>query len=234
MADIFLLAVIAVTAYLVAAEGAWGAATTFIASIISGLLATSYFETLADSLAASVDGSFVWQMRWDIIAFLGLFAASITIFRLVAEKLQPTELQIDGKAHDIACWGCGLGTGYVVGCLMAVALHLAPAPRTYLGFVPEQPRLFGLARLDMQWLGYAHRMSEGPLATTQNGVPVVFDGNVYKTTRSQPAQWFPDFPMRYALRREQFASGSQPLPGGARPAGPTGPPRGRARSQQSF
>lgn len=218
MADIALLGVIVVVAFMVSEEGAWGAATTLVATLLAAILATSYFESLAISLQGVLTGS-DWRMRVDLMAFLGLFGLLVFLFRFAGEKLQETDLQVEAKAYDAVRWGCGLGTGYVVACVMAVALHLAPAPRTYFDFVPEQPRLFGIASPDYNWLGYMHRLSRGPYATSSGGQPVVFDGDYYRVSRSQPPQHYPDLPLRYAHRRELYASGVAPAQRSGAPAG---------------
>lgn len=232
MIDVGLLIALAVTVYLVSSEGAWGAATTFISCLLGGLVATSYFEPLAQFLAANVASSFEWQHRWDVIAFLGLFGVSVTLLRLASERIQETDLQVDGKAYDLVRWLGGIGSGVVVAMILSVALHLAPLGRNYAGFVPEQARLFAIAPLDYQWLGYAHRMSAGPLAADDGyGNPVVFDGNAYKITSQGPVQTYPDFPIRYAQRRANYASGAAVV---TTPGGPSGLPRPGQKRQQTI
>ena len=169
-------------------------------------------------------GGYDWQMRADVIAFLGLFAGLVTLLRLLHEKLQPIDLMVEGKVYDAVRWLCGIGSGYVVGCMLAVSLHLAPLPREYAGFSPESPTLLGTLWPDMHWLGYAHRMSSGPYATTDEfGQPAMFDGNAYKLVKSPTVQAgiYPDFPIRYAARRAAYEGGA-PAQAARRPT--LGPP----------
>ena len=232
MIGIGLLIVLAVTTYLVAAEGAWGAATTLVAAVVAGLLATSYFEPLAGQLDAILGVG--WQGRNDLIAFLGLFAGLVTLLRLGVEKIQPAELDVEGRAYDAVRWLAGLGCGYVMCCVAAVGLHLAPMPRTYQDFRPEpnSPVLLGIASPDYQWLGYCYRLSLGPYQTGSYSQPTVFDGSYYKTAPSEAAQYFPDLPIRYAWRREQYAGGIVPSAAGGGTAGPSFPPPRQPGSSQ--
>ena len=228
MVDIALLVALCVIAYLVAAEGAWGAASTAIACVIAGLVATNAFEPLVETLGSSVASSYQWQNRWDVVAFLGLFAGVLTLLRLAAEKLQPTDLQVDAKVYEVVRWLGGAGAGYVVVMVLAVALHLAPLGRNYGGFVPEQKRLLGTASPDYQWLGYVQRMSRTALRTSdESGDAVVFDGATYRLSPQQDPAVFPDFPIRYAARRAEYASGTASSAGSA----PRGLPNPNAKTR---
>lgn len=232
MIDVALLVALCVVAYLVAAEGAWGAASTAVACVIAGLVATNAFEPLAETLGSSVASSYQWQNRWDVVAFLGLFAGGLTLLRLLAEKLQPTDLQVDAKTYEVVRWVGGAAAGYVVVMVLAVALHLAPLGRSYAGFSPEPSRkmLVGAASPDYQWLGYAQRMSRTGLRTSDEaGRPVVFDGATYRVSPQQQPAVFPDFPIRYAARRAEYADGTG-TGGSARPRGLPNP-NGRTRSR---
>ncbi len=75
MIDVTLLLILALVAWNVAAEGAWGAAAAFLSVLFSGLVAMDYFEPLADLLQMGL--GIDWASRVDFIALVGLFAAGV-------------------------------------------------------------------------------------------------------------------------------------------------------------
>ena len=122
--DILLLVVIGVVTYCVASEGPWGAATTFIAVILAGLLAMNFFEPVASMFPATAE----WQMRADIIALLGLFAALVTGLRMAAEYLMPTQIEVNPLVYDGGRWGFGVLTGYVTAAIVLTGTRSADDP----------------------------------------------------------------------------------------------------------
>lgn len=223
MIDPILLAIVAVVAWLVAGEGAWGAATTLFSVILSGLVAMMLFEPLAAWMGANVLTSPAWQPRFDIIALCLLFAAGVTGCRLAGEKIQKTDLDVESKAYDGIRWLCGLMTGYVTCGILLTALHTAPLQREFAGFTPERANMFGFAP-DRQWLGFVQYTSEYAYSTRNSaGQKRVFDGPEYALLPGQPAQRWSSFPIRYATRRARLSGF------GSTPAGPAaGAPPGTA------
>lgn len=179
--DFLIVAVIALVTWCAASEGAVGAGTTFLAVLLSGLLAMNFFEPLADLLD---DASFIGE-RADMIALLGLFGVLLTLARLAAERLQPTFISMHGLAYDASRWGFGFLTAYATAAILLTALHTAPLPREFWGFRPERRNLFDFAAPDRQWLGFVQHVTEKPFPRRQTvmdprfgelTVPRVFDG----------------------------------------------------------
>ena len=245
--DIVLLAIVAIVAWCVSGEGAWGAGLVFLSVLFGGLLAMNYFEPLANLLERNI--SLSWSHRWDIIALLGLFVLFVTLFRLATEKIMPTYVQVQAHTHQLGSWGFGLLTGYVVMAVLLTALHTAPLPREFIGFKPERRMLFGLAP-DRQWLGFTQYVTERPFArmarirdsaTGQEHVaPRMFDGRTgwYWNVSGEKYQnqVMPSFIIRYADRRERFSTSVA-----ARSTRPSGGPSirrrarpGRSRGTPSF
>ncbi len=217
MIDLFLLAVIGIVTYCVASEGPWGAATTFIAVILAGLVAMNFFESATALLPASIE----WQMRADIITLLGLFAAGVSALRAGAEYLMPTQIQVSPLVYDGGRWGFGLLTGYTTSAIVLTALHTAPLPREYFGFKPERNNLFGPTSVenapDRQWLAFTQYVSENIFWTGN-----VFDRSEFPRYTGRAAEFWSTFPIRYADRRQRFASGGVIAP--AAPAPVNAPP----------
>lgn len=180
--DFLIVAVIALVTWCVSAEGAVGAGTTFIAVILSGLLAMNFFEPLADMLD---NVAFIGD-RADMLALLGLFAVFITLARLAAEQINPTFISLQGLAYDLGRWGFGFLTAYTTAAILLTALHTAPLPREFLGFRPERTHhLFDAFAPDREWLGFTQYVTEKPFAKSQIisddrfeefRVPRIFDG----------------------------------------------------------
>ena len=218
--DILLLAIVVGVAWCVAGEGAWGAGSTLICVILSGLLAMNFFEPLARFLQGNVAPS--WNHYWDFISLIGLFACFVTLLRLVAERLMPAYIYVQPHLHLVCTWGGSLLAGYVTMAFLLTALHTAPLPREFFGFTPERENFFGILAPDRQWLGFTQYVTEHPFAQQME----VIDrrGNLlHLTTRTFDGRtgWFwglpgdenqsqvmPSFTIRYATRRERLAAGS--------------------------
>jgi hypothetical protein len=235
MIDMICLVILGVVTWCVASEGAWGAGLILLTVVFSGLLAMNFFEPLAETLDGFGMGS-EWSYRWDMIALVGLFAVFVVLFRLIHEKLLPTFLVVQSLPFEIIRWTCGLATGYVTVAFLLAALHTAPLPREYLGFTAERRNFFGLAP-DRQWLGFTQYVTERAFF---NGNP--FDRPAYQLANKDypypeqylsQEQWsdrdtnelrripvWPSYPIRYAARRDELASGGPAAvdQGGAAPA----------------
>lgn len=211
MIDFILLGICAVVVWLVASDGAWNAAITFVSSLIGGLIAMNYFEPLANFLQTTVASSFEWQHRVDIIALLGLFAFSIFALKTLGEALLPTYAELHGYVYDAARWGCAGLTGLVVTGVVCTSLHVAPLPREFLGFTPERANMIGLAP-DRMWLGFVQYASEKSLArVAPDGRKAIFDGATAPINPADPnkgQQVWASFPIKYATRRQQYAAGA--------------------------
>ena len=224
MIDFLLLLVLVIVAWCVASEGAWGAGLTFFAVLFAGLLAMNWFEPLANRLQAMYADGY-WPFYWDIIALLGLFTALVFGFRFLTDSLMPTFVDVGGLFHNIGRWGLGLATGYLVTAIFLTALHTAPMPREWWGFVPERKNLFDVAAPDRQWLAFTQYVSEKSL---RSGSGPVFDAVSWERIGGKPEtmQTWSSFPIRYATRREMFmkggvSSGSPAPPSGGGAAPPT-------------
>ena len=136
MIDLALLIILALVAWNVAAEGAWGAAAVFFCVLFSALFATNYFEPLADLLQAGMGTD--WANRVDFIALVGLFAGGVFGLRYLSEWLVPSFIVVHGRFYDACRWVFGVLTGYVTIGFLLMAMHTAPLPREFLGFTPER------------------------------------------------------------------------------------------------
>ncbi len=233
MIDLFLVAIVAVVTWCVASEGAWGSAFTLLGTIIAGLLAMSFFEPLAGFLQANFAGSVEWAHRWDIIALLGLFAGFMFAIRAATEKILPVDIVVHGLVYDVVRWMCGVATGYTTMAIILTALHTAPLPREFFGFLPERNNFLAITAPDRQWLGFTQYVTERAFRRGSSGP--IFDGPVFAIVPGVAGELgiqnvWPSFPIRYASRRQLYASGggSNPTisaPGSSAPPVPGRPAR---------
>ncbi len=198
MIDLFLLAVVAVVTWCVAAEGAWGAALTFLSVFFAGLLAMNYFEPLAILLQSTLNLGPAWNNRWDFIAMMLLFIGFIFAFRIGTEQIMPNFIQVHPLAHDGVRWVAGAATGYLTMAILLTSLHTAPLPRNFLGFTPERNNFLGMSAPDRQWLGFVQYATEKSFRNGEYGQ--FFDGSTAIFADKQEVV-LPTFIIRYATRR---------------------------------
>lgn len=209
---ILLVLVFAAVTYIVASEGAFGAGVTFLCVLFSGLLAMNFFEPLANFLDSGISAM---QSFSDLVALVGLFALFTFLMRLATDNLAPTELEFDVRVYQVGRWLLAAATGYVTMAFLLTAIHTAPLPREFLGFAPERKNLFDVDAPDRRWLGFTQHVSEKILGRGR-----IFDGSdgrsiPYVTTNDPetPRIW-PNFPIRYASRRDDRAGGPTKKVGG--------------------
>ena len=228
-----LLAIIGIITWLLSTEGAWGAASTLVCVVISGLVAMNFFEPAALYLSAFVPAISIYA---DFVSLVGIFGLCVIGLREATEYLVPTDIRVQDMLDLVGKWGFAAATGYVTMAILLTALHTAPLPRDFFDFRPETPVFFGLAP-DRQWLGFTQYVSEHSLSTKRSPVvdpvtkrpvidpvtksplhmPNVFDGMIRNAGDPQsphPNVVWASFPIRYAMRRSQIEKGGVVAAGG--------------------
>jgi hypothetical protein len=216
MIDLILILIFAGVTWAVAGEGPWGAILVFFSVLLSGLLAMNIFEPVAAMLQG---GSYEWQHRMDIIAFLSVFSISVWGLREATDRIMPTSLDVSGLVYETR-WLFGAATGYTMMGILLTALHIAPLEREFIGFKPERNNLFDALAPDRQWMGFTQYVSEHVMRSGSNGP--IFDGATFPRIPEDPStvQIWSSFPIRYAQRRELYASST----GGSGAAPPSSAP----------
>ncbi len=235
-----LIAIVGVITWLLSQEGIWGAASTLVCVVLSGLVAMNFYEPVAMYLTFFVPAIADYA---DFGALVVLFGGGVIGLRELTEYLAPLDIRVPDLLDTIGKWGFAAATGYVTTGILLTALHTAPLPRQFLDFRPEAPTFFGIAP-DRQWLAFTQYVSEKSLANNSNFDPAtrlfqpnIFDGHIRKVGDSPNTVWA-SFPIRYAMRRSmiergEFAGGSAgpkppapPAPAGAATKGATATPGG--------
>ncbi len=172
-------------------SGLWTNTLTLVNVITAALLATNYFEPLADWLDRQNSQP---TYAYDFLSLWLIFAVSFTLLRMATDFMSPVKVEFHKLVDRIGGGIMALWASWVLVCFIAMTLHTAPLSRHFLrgSFQPrpESEMLFGLAP-DRKWLAWVHRQSQGSMSRIHGNVP--FDARG-------------DFVLRYGNRRSQFES----------------------------
>jgi hypothetical protein len=159
MLTLALLAVFLACVAMHVREGLWSNAISFFNVMTAALLATNYFEPVADWLTAKWPA---YTFFFDYLALWGLFCIILILLRTVTDRVSRVKvrfkLPVDWAGGIFfACW-----VGWIMVCFTTFSLHTAPLARSFLGggFLaePDESMFFGLAP-DRQWLAFVHTLS---------------------------------------------------------------------------
>jgi hypothetical protein len=153
-----LLLVVACVA-LLHADGLWNNAIRLINIILAALVATNFYEPLAQALD---DAMPVWTYVWDILSIWGLFGAAMFVFQSATERASRVKVKFPEFVDRIGGAFLALWISWVLLCFTMMTLHTAPLVRNFMfgAFQPEIRMMSGLAP-DRQWLGFVQRLSLG-------------------------------------------------------------------------
>jgi hypothetical protein len=223
MIDLALLIIFGLITWNVAAEGAWGAAASLLIVIFAGLMAMNFFEPLANALESTFGSD--WSYRFDFLSLMVLFVASVFLLRLMSEKIVPGFIAVHSRLYDACRFGFAIMTGYVTIAFLLAALHTAPMPREFLGFTPERKNFFGFTAPDREWLGFVQYVSEKSMRSSERRR--VFDGAQFEVEGHDNEIW-PTYIIRYASRRDAYATATGSGTSSAPSAAPVAPGGGDA------
>lgn len=175
-----------------AREGLWSNTITLFNVIFSAIIATCYFEPVAELLTTKVYAEAVHA--WDILSVGAIFSLTFFALRAVTGKLSRFRVRFHPIADNFGGVALTFVIGWVAVCFVCFTLHLAPLTRNFFdgGFDAEQRMFWGLAP-DRCWLGFMQAQSNnGGLG--RNAVDA--QGNV--TSMFDPKS---DFMIKYASCR---------------------------------
>jgi hypothetical protein len=200
-----LLAIFLITAAMLFSKGGlWDNLWAWINTILAGLLATHYFEPLAEWMSLP---SSHYHWFWDQLFFWAIYCIAVTMLRMFCEAFSPVRIKFRVPVEMAGKAVFALLTGWTLMCISAFSLHLAATEMTAWGGAfmekPDDETLFGS---DVLWMAFVHKMSDpdsGPISIDEDHQ---FDAEgLYR--------------VKYGLRRYRY----QHLPGGAN-AGPSPKP----------
>lgn len=190
-------------------QGFWSNTINLINVITAGLIATNYFEPVADYL----DKQFpAWTYIWDFTALWLLFAFSMVFLRAATDAISKVQVRFFLPVEKVGGYLMAVWVSWLVMSFATMTLHTAPLARNFLwdSFQqdPDHRMFFGL-QPDRVWLGWVHKQSQGALSRFSNVAP--FDANGA-------------FIAKYSNRRGEFENQlSLTKSGGSGGAAPTTP-----------
>ncbi|MEM7311608.1 MAG: CvpA family protein [Planctomycetota bacterium] len=161
-------------------EGMWTNALSLCNVTLAGIVASSWFEPLAELIEDSLP-NFTYVV--DYLSFWLIFALSFNVFRAITDQISKFKVRFRKPIEPIGTVVFAVLTSWVMVCIFTASLHIAPlglSPfKGGFGKEPTSPCFFGLSP-DKYWWAFVHSRSKGALA---NITPVPFDDSgefVYK------------------------------------------------------
>lgn len=170
-------------------QGLWSNTITLVNVITAGLVATNYFEPVAQFLDRQ-EPSFTYV--WDLFALWILFGVTMVILRSATDYMSKVKVRFFRPLEAAGGYLMAVWVGWIVLCFTTMTLHTAPLARHFLFDAfqrqPDSKMFFGLAP-DRVWLAWVHLESRGALSR--------FRGTAAFDPRG-------DFILRYSNRRGEF------------------------------
>ncbi len=203
MLTTILLAIFLVTAAMLFSKGSlWDNLWTWINVIFAGLLATQYFEPMAEWLSTP-NSAYHWY--WDLLCFWLIYCIAVTMLRMFCEAFSPLRIKFRVPVEMTGRAVFAILAGWTLMCLSAFSLHLAPTQmNAWGGAFMENPDSETVLGTDVLWMAFAHKMSDPDAGPISIDKAHQFDSEGL-------------FRVKYGLRRYRFqhlkdSTGPSPLP----------------------
>lgn len=159
MTTVLLLILFAAIVGSLARDGLWSNLITLCSVIIAAILATNYFEPVADILSGLIPQAVHF---WGVLSVGIVFVISYILIRAITIKLSRFRVRFHPPVDNFGGVAVAALTGWTAICFVAFTLHLAPLGRTFLrdSFDPETKMFFGTAP-DRLWLAFMHKLTNG-------------------------------------------------------------------------
>jgi hypothetical protein len=143
--------------------GAWNNFLNWVSVLLAGLVATSFYEPVADLLDASY---FSYTYMLDFFSLWGLFFLTFGVLRLGTDLLSRYRLKLHAATEIIGRSLFSVWTAWVFLCFALFTLHTAPLPADAFGgsFQPTPDSRNFVVGPDRLWLALVHSRSRGALS----------------------------------------------------------------------
>jgi len=173
-------------------QGTWGAALTFVNTLLAAILATNYWEPMADWMQTMMP-TFTYLI--DFLAIWLVFCLFMLPLRVATDFISRVKLRFIKPVDMAGGYFFGFLTGWLMICFIMFSLHMAPLSRNFLGYWQPKPETrMVLVAPDRRWLAFFQKISAGPLAKgapSENPKKYVFDPGG-------------EFVIKYGTRRTNF------------------------------
>ena len=138
-------------------DGLWSNTITLLTAVTAAVIATNYFEPVADLLTGFVPSMLHF---WDLFALGLVFTLSYVLLRTIGTKLSRFRVRFHPPVDNFAGVFVAACTAWTAVMFVCFAMHLAPLSRNFLSgsFDQEQKMFFGLEP-DRKWLGFMQKLS---------------------------------------------------------------------------
>jgi hypothetical protein len=182
-------------------EGLWSIMLSFLNTILAAIVATNYFEPVANLLEKQ-QATFTYF--WDFLALWFLFAITYGLMRAVTDSLSRVRVRFKMPVEQTGRVLLSVLTGWVFVSFVTMTLHTAPLSRSsFRGSfqpTPSDQNFFGLGP-DLAWLGFFQNASRGgysqPDATAQATDPADRGLRVFDPQG--------EFVLKYGTRRQHLS-----------------------------
>ena len=159
----FFFVILIVCLAMMMSEGLWSNAISAINVTLAAMVATNWYEILADYLNSQAPS---YTYVWDFLMLWALFALSFTVFRAFTDQISKHRVRFKMPVEIAGRIIFALLTGWIFICFTNMTLHTAPLARTaFRGSFSAEPKsksFLGLAP-DRLWLGFMQSRSRGIL-----------------------------------------------------------------------
>ncbi len=187
--------------------GLWNNVITFVNVVLAAIVASSFFEPLADGIDG---GSSSYTYVLDFVALWLVFAATFIVLRTATDMLSRYRLQFNKWLDMAGRTVFSLATAWVFICFMVFTFHTAPLPVGPGSFQESPDSTNFVASPDRLWLGFMQSRSRGGMAAALNSplMPEYNTGELHSDDRDLDCRVFDsrsDFIYKYRERRRKLS-----------------------------
>lgn len=151
--------------------GLWTNTLTLVNVLTAALVATNYFEPLANWMNRQEPSL---KYAYDLLSLWLIFGVTVSLLRMATDYMSPIKVKFLLPVERVGGIVMALWVSWVFVCFTTMTLHTAPLARNFLlgSFQPrpESKMLFGSAP-DQKWLAWVHRQSQGSLSRLSGTSP---------------------------------------------------------------
>lgn len=139
--------------------GLWNSVLTFVNISLAAIIATCWFEPLADLIDG---GESTYTFLLDFIAVWLLFVVSFTVLKAASHLLSQTRVEFDMVLDRIVRTVFALAAAWVFVCFLQFTMHVAPIPTD--SFQQDFDTVNFPGSPDQMWIGFIRQASQGGMA----------------------------------------------------------------------
>ena len=189
--------------------GLWSNLITTMVVLLSGMVATAFFEPLAAYLDKPVVGGpaatsqlATYTYLLDMIAFWVLFLVTLLVLRVMTDAMSLYRVKFNIWVEMVGRSVTALWIAWLIVMICAFSLQISPLPNSVVQSSPQGGMMLGLAP-DRMWISLVQSRSRGALSRSRfseaSRHPNDEDGNY------EPFDSRADLVYRYHSRREKLA-----------------------------